>query len=128
MITTKDKKKLEAVKTFLRWLYEPENNGEWLSSLTPGLFLPVTQDAAKSKAFWTNKVVSTYRPIVEQVIENQKYGKLYGFTSGTPHPKIGAISGQQILAQVVQKLVIDDMSPEAAAAWGQAAMEKAAGK
>ncbi len=128
MITTKDKKKLEAVKTFLRWLYEPENNGEWLSSLTPGLFLPVTQDAAKSKAFWANKFVSTYRPIVEQVIENQKYGKLYGFTSGTPHPKIGAISGQQILAQVVQKLVVDDMSPEEAAAWGQAAMEKATGK
>ena len=66
--------------------------------------------------------------VVEQVIENQKYGKLYGFTSGTPHPKIGVISGQQILAQVVQKLVIDDMSPEEAAAWGQAEMEKAVKK
>ena len=125
MITTTDEEKLDAVKTFLHWLYEPENNGQWLSSLTPGLFLPVTEDAAKSEAFWANPVVSTYRTIVEQVIENQKYGKLYGFTSGTPHPKIGVISGQQILARVVQKLVIDDMSPEEAAAWGQAEMEKA---
>jgi multiple sugar transport system substrate-binding protein len=125
MITTEDEKKLEAVKTFLHWLYEPENNGKWLSSLTPGLFLPVTEDAAASDAFWANPVVSTYKSIVEQVIENQKYGKLYGFTGGTPHPKIGVISGEQILAQVVQKLVIDDMSPEDAAAWGQAEMEKA---
>lgn len=126
MVTTDDPQKLEAIKTFLEWLYEPENNGAFLARLTPGLFLPVTEDAASpDAAYWQNQVVSTYPDIVNGVIENVQYGKLYGFTSGTPNENIGAISGQEILAQVVQKLVVDDLSPEEAAAWGQSAMEEA---
>lgn len=128
MITTEDPAKLAAIKTFMEWLYEPDNTGAFLAELTPGLFLPVTEDAAASQAFWANPTIAMYKDIVTQVIDNLKYGALYGFTSGTPNENIGAISGQQILAQVVQKLIIDNATPEEAAAWGQARMEEAVGQ
>jgi multiple sugar transport system substrate-binding protein len=125
MVLTDDPVRQEAIMTFLDWLFEPANNGAWLATMTPGLFLPVTQDVSESEEFWQQPKIATFRPLVELNIENAEYGKLYGFTGGTPNPNIGRISSQNILAKVVQRLVIDGASPEEAADWGQSEMEAA---
>lgn len=127
MLLTDDPERKQATTTFLEWLFEPDNTGQWLANMTPGLFLPVTQDASEAETFWEQPKIETFRPLVELNIENAEYGKLYGFTGGTPHPDIGAISSQNIIAKTVQKLVVDGASPEEAAEWGQQEMEAAIG-
>lgn len=124
MLSDKPERK-QAATTFLEWLFDPANNGAWLANMTPGLFLPVTEDASQADTFWQQPKIATFRPLVEMNIENAKYGKLYGFTGGTPNPNIGKISSQNIIAKTVQKLVIDGASPEEAAEWGQKEMEAA---
>jgi multiple sugar transport system substrate-binding protein len=125
MVLTKDQSKLEAIKAFLSYLFDPEVNGEWLAGMEPGLFLPVTEATMNSNAFWSNKVVSQYRDHVELMIEQSRFGKLFGFTKGRVNPDIGKISGQNILAQVVQKVCLENMDPAEAVKWGQSEMLKA---
>ncbi|WP_369017614.1 sugar ABC transporter substrate-binding protein [Thermatribacter velox] len=125
MVLTSDNKKHEAIKKFLDYLFNPEVNGEWLAGMEPGLFLPVTTNTLQSESFWSHPVISQYRSHVELMIEQSKYGKLFGFTKGRVNPNIGRISGQNILAQVVQKVCLEGVDPAKAVEWGQEEMLKA---
>lgn len=120
MVFTKDPEKRKIITEYLRWLYDPERTGAWLSNMTPGLFLPVTEDASLAKGFWGQEMIAKYKPIVEMVIDNSRYGKLFGFTHDgkEPHPGIGRISGDQVLAKAVQEMLINGRTPEEAVKWG----------
>ncbi len=128
MLLTDKKEQVEAAKRFLDFLFEPENNGEWLAGMDPGLFLPVTGATLEADSFWNNPVIAKYRGHVEMMIEASKYGKLFGFTRGIVNPQIGRISGQNILAQIVQKICLEGVDPAEAVAWGEQEMLKAIGK
>ncbi|NPV51979.1 MAG: extracellular solute-binding protein [Firmicutes bacterium] len=128
MLLTKNKAKVEAVKRFLSYLFEPEVNGEWLTGMEPGLFLPVTEATSDSKAFWKNAIVAKYPKLVKLMIEQSSYGRLFGFTRDKVDPNIGKISGQNILAQVVQKVIVEKMSPDKAVKWGADQMRAAVGQ
>jgi len=128
MVLTSNEKKVEAIKRFLDYLFEPEVNGEWLAGMEPGLFLPVTTATLQSESFWSHPVISQYWSHVELMIEQSEYGKLFGFTKGRVNPNIGKISGQNILAQVVQKVCLEGVDPVEAVKWGQEEMLKALGK
>jgi len=65
---------------------------------------------------------------VETMIANSQFGMLFGFTGEKVFPSIGAISAQNILAETLQKVVVDGQSPEAAVKAGQARMQDAARK
>lgn len=124
MILTDDEEKIVAVKRFVDYLYEPETNGKWMG-MEPGLFLPVTEATLKSISYWSNPIVEKYKDAVELMIEQSKYGKLFGFSHETVNENIGKISGQNILAQTVQMMVVRDFSPEEAVAWGEKKMREA---
>jgi multiple sugar transport system substrate-binding protein len=125
MILSKDEAKRDAAKKFLAYLLEPENYGRFLN-MEPGLFLPVTEDGAKAQSFWSDPVAVKYKSQIETMIANAQTGKLFGFTDGNVFPSIGAISAQNIIAETLQKIVIDGETPEAAVAAGQQRMEEAA--
>ncbi len=125
MITTKDPAHQEAAGKFLTWLLEPQNYGRFLN-MEPGLFLPVTDDGAKADSFWKDPLTVKYKPQIEQMVKNQEGGALFGFTGGNVFPAIGQISAQNLLAQVVQKVIVDKQKPADAVKWGQEQMTTAA--
>lgn len=124
IILAKDAAKRDAAKKFISYLLEPETYGKFLT-MEPGLFLPVTEDGAKSASFWSDPLVVKYKPQVEQMIANSHGGKLFGFTDGRVFPAIGPISAQNILAETLQKVVISGEEPAAAVKAGQARMIEA---
>lgn len=124
MFLTDDPARLEASQRFVSFLLEPENYGRFLN-MEPGLFLPVTEAGAEAESFWNDPLVVKYQSQVETMIENSTNGRLFGFTGGNTFPSIASISAQNLLAQTLQMVVIDDMPPEEAVAEGQALMEEA---
>jgi multiple sugar transport system substrate-binding protein len=122
MVLTKDKAKQEAIAKFLRFLMEPRNYGRFLN-MEPALFLPATEAGMKAESYWADPVVVKYRSQVQAMVEQSRYGALFGFTKGRVFPAIGKISAQNLLAQVVQKVIVDRMAPADAVKWGQQQME-----
>lgn len=126
MVTATDNAKKEAIKKFLVYLHEPNQNGQFLASMLPGMFLPVTEASGKSDGFNKQEVVSFYKDIVQTEIESNKNGKLFGFTQGEPPKSIGPIAASNVLGKIVNKMAVEDMSPEDAAKWGQEELERVA--
>jgi multiple sugar transport system substrate-binding protein len=124
MLLTDDPAKQEAAKKFLTFILEPENYGRFLN-MEPGLFLPVTEDGSQAQSFWNDPLVVKYKAQVETMVENSTKGRLFGFTYGNTFPSIAAISGQNLLAQTLQLVVIEGQSAEEAVATGQELMEEA---
>ena len=124
MLLAEDPAQQDAAKTFLRWLLQPENYGRFLN-MEPGLFLPITETGSTAESFWNDPMVVKYLPPVEQMIAKSQNGMLFGFTGGNTFPSIASISAQNILAQVMQMVVVDGMSAADAVAAGQQLMEEA---
>ena len=122
MLLAQEEEKLEASKTFVRWLLQPENYGRFLN-MEPGLFMPVTADGAEAESFWSDPMVEKYRDQIETVIDNSANGMLFGFTSGRVFPAIAAISAQNVLAETLQMIAVQGMDPAEAVAAGEARMQ-----
>jgi len=123
MMLSKDAAKMEASKKFVSFLLEPANYGRFLN-MEPGLFMPVTADGAKAESFWADPMVQKYKSQIETVVENGKNGRLFGFTSGRTFPSIAAISGQNIIAETLQTIVVSGKPAAEAVAAGQARMQE----
>jgi multiple sugar transport system substrate-binding protein len=123
MFLSKDEAKRQASEEFIAWLLEPENYGRFLN-MEPGLFLPVTADGAKAESLWNDPLVVKYKSQIEQMVANSQNGMLFGFTGGRSFPSIAPISGQNVLAETLQKIVIDGMPAAEAVTAGQARMEE----
>ena len=124
MLLTEDPAKQDAAKKFLAFILEPENYGRFLN-MEPGLFLPVTEDGSQAKSFWEDPLVVKYKAQIETMVDNSTKGRLFGFTGGNTFPSIAAISGQNLLAQILQLVVIEGQPAEEAIAAGQELMEEA---
>jgi multiple sugar transport system substrate-binding protein len=124
MLLTKDPAKQEAAYKFLRFLLEPQNYGRFMN-MEPGLYLPVTNDGGQADSYWSDPMIVKYKSQVETMLENSKNGMLFGFTGGNTFPSIAQISAQNMLSQVLQKVVIDKMPAADAVKEGQQMMESA---
>ncbi|RWH72463.1 sugar ABC transporter substrate-binding protein [Mesorhizobium sp.] len=124
MILTKDPAKQEAAKTFIRFLLQPDNYGPLLNA-EPGLFLPVTADGFKLASWLADPALTKWPECTALLAKQSESGGLYGFTGGMYQINIGPIAGQNIIAQVIQKVVIDHASPKDAVAWGADQMRAA---
>ncbi len=124
MLLTDDAAKQEAAKAFLSFLLTPGNYGRFLN-MEPGLFLPVTEAGSTDETFWNDPLAVKYKAQIETMVENAKNGRLFGFTNGNTFPSIAAISAQNLLAQTLQKQVIDGMPAADAVTAGQQLMEEA---
>ena len=118
-----DEARREASQKFISFLLEPENYGRFLN-MEPGLFFPVTADGATAESLWSDPMVQKYKPQIETIIANSANGKLFGFTSGRVFPAIAAISGQNVLAETLQNVVVTGTAPAEAVAAGQARMQE----
>lgn len=119
-----DPKIRAAFKRFVEFLYEPENMSSLLVA-APGLFLPVTVEAAKSRALMENPTIKNHKENFELLIEQAKYGKLYGFTRRPYHPNIGRITAQNLIAWTAQRMIYDGLSAEEAVKLGAEKMKEA---
>ena len=124
MIMASDPAKQDAAAEFLSFLLDSENYGSFLNA-EPGLFLPLTEDGQMAESWLSNPVVSEYRDCVDLMLEQSNSGMLFGFTNGQYQNSIGFISGQNIIAQTIQRMFIEGLSPEEAVAWGAEQMEAA---
>ena len=124
MVLTEDPAKQEAAYKFMRFLLEPANYGRFIT-MEPGLYLPITEDGGKADSFWADPTIVKYKSQVETMIKNSENGMLFGFTNGNTFPSIAQISAQNMLAQVLQKVVIDKMPAADAVKEGQTMMEEA---
>jgi multiple sugar transport system substrate-binding protein len=123
LFLSEDEAKREASQKFISFLLEPENYGRFLN-MEPGLFFPVTADGATAESLWSDPMVQKYKPQIETIIANSANGKLFGFTSGRVFPAIAAISGQNVLAETLQNVVVNGTAPAEAVAAGQARMQE----
>jgi multiple sugar transport system substrate-binding protein len=124
MLLTDDPEKKEAAGKFFNFILTPENYTTFLLA-EPGLFLPVTQKGP-SEGWRNSEVLSMYPQAVDLLVEQSKYGYLFGFTGDSVPKGIGPISAENLIAQATQKAVIEGESPQAAVEWGQQQMEQAA--
>jgi len=115
-ILTEDAVKQEAIKQFLMHLYDPEVYGNFVN-MEVGLFVPITETSFDSKTYWENPLVAKYSEQVKVLLESNGYGRLFGFTQEKVNKAIGSVAAQMLFAQGVQKMVIDNWSPEEAVAW-----------
>lgn len=124
--TLKNKAKLDATKSFIKFMMRPEINAILTSGQEPGGFFPTTEAAAKAPQYWDNPIVKRFEQIHIVALEAlQDYATLYGFEYGKwVNIGIGDITGADVLAEVVNKIVSGQMSVERAVVWGQSAMEK----
>jgi ABC-type glycerol-3-phosphate transport system substrate-binding protein len=127
MVFTDDANKRAAIAKLFDYALEPDNYGRWLGYMQPTLFVPVTETGLDSKTLFEAPIINQYKEEYRLSIEVNKTGKLFGFTRvGKPPAAIGPIAGGSLMAVAVQKMILEDMEPQAAADWGQAEMEKAA--
>jgi multiple sugar transport system substrate-binding protein len=127
MVMSTDDAKAQGAEAFLKYILQPENYGTFLNA-EPGLFLPLTKDGATAKSWTDNAVIKKYSNCVNAMLEQSKTGALFGFTDGQYVDTIGKISGQNVLAQVVQKVYSSGETPAAAVKWGQEQMQAAVAK
>lgn len=124
MVLSEDEAKAEGAGEFLKWLLQPDQYGDFLNA-EPGLFLPVTEDGADSELWRSNEVIGTYDKCVDAMLKQSESGELFGFVNGNYIDAIGKISGQNFLAQAVQRMYVNGDSPEQAVAWLQEQMQGA---
>lgn len=124
MVLSQDDKRAAAAEKFLSFLLEPENYGAFLNA-EPGLFLPLTKTGVEAESWTSNEVITKYRECVDKMLEQSQTGALFGFVDGQYIEDIGKVSGQNVLAQVVQKIAVDKTDPKKAVEWGAEQMKEA---
>ncbi len=116
----------KAVYDFVRFMMRPDINAILTSGQEPGGFFPTTVAASQAKEYWDNPIVKRFENIHKVAMEAlQQYATLYGFEYGKwVNIGIGDITGADVLADTVNKVVSGQMTPEEAAAWGEEQMKK----
>ena len=120
-----EKGHLEAVKKFILFMMRPDINAILTAEMEPGSFVPVTEAAQKSDHYWNNPVIKTFKHLNEVIIEATNYGTLYGFEHGyAANLAIGSISGANIMAEMIQKVVTGEMDVKEAVKWAEDRMRE----
>jgi multiple sugar transport system substrate-binding protein len=120
--------RLDDIGTFVKWLHEPGTYGAWLAETEPTLYLPVTEDGEADDSFWDHELVSMYQESVELQFDALEHASVYGFRdihveNDLYLPSVGELEGSHVLGQIVQDMIIDEMTAEEAATHGQELIE-----
>jgi len=113
----KGEEHLNAVKDLILFMMEPENNYILTAVQEPGLYMPATKANLEYEKFWNHGPVAEYKDFVKPIAETVEYGSLFGFTYGAVNLAIGSISGENVLAEMVQKAIIQNVSSAEAVKW-----------
>lgn len=116
---------LEATYDFIRFIMRPDVNYILTAEAEQGGFYPVTVAAQEAPEFWSDPIISRYEEMNKTAIKALEHASLYGFEYGHwVNLGIGDITGANILAEVVNKIVAGGMTVEDAVEWGHNEMEK----
>ena len=116
---------LEATYDFIRFIMRPDINYLLTAVQEPGGFYPVTIAAQEAPEFWADPIISRYEEMNRAAMEALADASLYGFEYGRwVNLGIGDITGANILAEVVNRIVTGGMTVEDAVEWGHNEMEK----
>lgn len=121
-IFTTDPVKREAIDRFWKFAMSPEPNANWLGNMSPGLLVPLSEAAAD--LYLDQPGVKKFEYNIKTELEGAApYAKQYGFTHELVPASIGPIAAQNLMGAAVQKMILEDLTPEEAAKWGQGQME-----
>jgi multiple sugar transport system substrate-binding protein len=121
---TKDKGKYEPVRQFINFMMLPENNTP-LANMEPFGFLPVTKTAIEYEGFWKDPMIAQLATSGRAILNSVQYGKLMGLEhGGWVNLAIAEVDGSSILAEIAQKVYVNELTPQAAAKWGHEQIQK----
>lgn len=123
MVMTDDAQKQEGIEEFMRFYLDDENYGQWLATAEPGLFLPVTTTATDSASYTGGEIISQFPDQMAEQVEINGDSALYGFTQSAYCPQVGEFEGQFLAAKAVERMIVNEETPEQAVAWLQSEME-----
>jgi len=123
--TAEERGVVDEVKKFIKFVMRPENNALLTAGMEPGGFYPCTEAARDSGSFWQNDYVKAFPRVNDVALQEVQNGTLYGFTHEEVVNKgIGDVVGANILAEVVQRVIVQDQSVESAVEWAQKQIEE----
>lgn len=100
---------MEATKAFAAFLYDPPGYIKQLHA-APGHVLPVLETIAQNPDYQRNAIIEKYTPEVELMSSAAAAGHNLGWESPAhkPNVKAGAVVGSGVLAEMVQRVVLND--------------------
>jgi ABC-type glycerol-3-phosphate transport system substrate-binding protein len=123
MVMTDDPARQAGIESFMKFFLQDETYGTWLATAEPGLFLPVSTTAEGSEGYTTGEIISQFpNQMAEQNAINAT-SKLYGFTQDAYCPEVGEFEGQLLAAKAVERMIVNEETPEQAVAWLQSEMD-----
>ena len=115
----KGAKNTAEAKLFAAWLFNKKDYIHFLHA-TPGHLLPTLNSIAKSDEYNDHELLKQYKPEVATMVETTS--KAFNFLKPSDeHPYIlkgGEIYGSNVLAESLQRVVVNGESPKAVAALG----------
>lgn len=116
----KGAKNVAGAKRFAVWQYKPDVYTRFLHS-APGHLLPSLNSTGKNAEYLAHPILQKHKGSVAQLMENVSIGK----SPVKPSPKhkyiykSGDIIGSDVMAEVLQRVVVENVPAKTAAAWGQ---------
>jgi multiple sugar transport system substrate-binding protein len=111
---------MDAAKKFAAWLFKEDGYVRQLHA-APGHVLPVLKTIAESAAYQNNEIINRHRASVSLMAESAAAGHNLGWET-TRHQqnfKAGQVVGSHVLAELVQRVALNNEAPRTAAAWAQ---------
>lgn len=122
--TAKERGHLDAVKSFILFAMAPENHWILTAKQEPGLYYPSTRAQLDAPYFWDYEPHAKYPDFVKTLAEVVEYGSTPGFTYGAVNLTAGRIYGANVLADMVQRVLLLGESAEKAVKWAHDRMVK----
>ncbi len=120
-----DPERLDAVFKFIDFMLRPDMNTIITAGQEPGSFVPVTEAMlAPDSPYWEHPTIEAFPELNQLMVREVRYGTLYGFQHGVVNLGIGEIIGEDVLGEVLERVIVGGESPEQAVAWGQKRMEE----
>ncbi|HMQ54056.1 MAG TPA: sugar ABC transporter substrate-binding protein [Anaerolineae bacterium] len=115
----------EKAKEFLDFMMQPEYLLPFLRTV-PIHLTPPLKSYRNSPLYTEDPLIQSHLEDMEIVYEAVTYGRSLGWESPNhpPNPYSGAINSANILPQMIQKVLLEDVSPEEATAWAKAEIIK----
>lgn len=105
---------VEMTQKFAAWLYRPDGYIRQIHA-APGHVLPVLRTIAENEQYLDNDIIRRYRPEIEIMSRAAVAGHNLGWESPDHKANVraGAIINSGILAEMVQRVVLNDEKPRA---------------
>jgi multiple sugar transport system substrate-binding protein len=108
----------EQAKLFARYFFKPEVYVKWVQG-APGHQLPVTKSVTESDEFNSNPIIKKHKGSIDKMLAiSRESGTDIHATPGRPaNLDLGLVLNSLILAEAVQKVIVNKESPKATAVW-----------